>query len=318
MVYESLVALSKLFLFPGFLFIFSLALFYQWIDRKLVARFQNRQGPQYTGPFGLIQPLADLLKLLSKEYVIPDKADPFIFRLAPITLLAYCLIGMFVIPITGLSALTYFEGDIILIIVLFTLISATVFFCGWGSTGVYSIVGGVRATLQLLVFEIPLAIVIMGPAIITKSLSISEMVLWQHANTSFVFLQPIGFIIFIICLLAELEAIPFDIPIAKGEIVEGWKTEFNGRGLALITLASDIELLLSASLVTTIYLGGPTSFWIFPPILGYLVKTTFVIFLFSTLKSLFARFRLDQVLSSSWKYLVPLAIIQISLIELIK
>jgi NADH-quinone oxidoreductase subunit H len=276
MVWESLVTLSQLFLFPGFLFLFSLALFYQWVDRKAVARFQNRQGPLYTGPLGLLQPLADLFKLLSKEFVIPEKANSFIFRLAPITLLAYCLIGMFVIPIAGPRALTHFEGDIILIIILFTLISITVFFCGWGSTGVYSVVGGVRAAMQLLVFEIPLAIVIMGPAILAKSLSMSELV------------------------------------------VAGWRTEFNGRGLALVMLASDVELLLSASLVTTIYLGGPLPIWILPPIAGYIVKTTAIVFLFSTLKSLFARFRLDQVLSGSWKFLVPLAIIQIFLIELTK
>jgi NADH-quinone oxidoreductase subunit H len=318
MVWESLVTLSQLFLFPGFLFLFSLALFYQWVDRKAVARFQNRQGPLYTGPLGLLQPLADLFKLLSKEFVIPEKANSFIFRLAPITLLAYCLIGMFVIPIAGPRALTHFEGDIILIIILFTLISITVFFCGWGSTGVYSVVGGVRAAMQLLVFEIPLAIVIMGPAILAKSLSMSELVLWQHANASFAILQPIGFITFVICLLSELEVIPFDIPIAKGEIVAGWRTEFNGRGLALVILASDVELLLSASLVTTIYLGGPLPIWILPPIAGYIVKTTAIVFLFSTLKSLFARFRLDQVLSGSWKFLVPLAIIQIFLIELTK
>jgi NADH-quinone oxidoreductase subunit H len=318
MVWDALAVLGQLFLLPGFLFIFSLALFYQWVDRKVVARFQNRRGPLYTGPRGLLQPFADLLKLLSKEYVIPEKANSFIFQLAPITLLTCGLVGMFVMPITGSTALTSFEGDIVLIIVLFTMISITVFFCGWGSTGVYSIVGGVRAAMQLLVFAIPLAIVIMGPAIAAKSLSISELVVWQQVNTNFAILQPIGCIVFVTCLLAELEVIPFDMPAAKGEIVEGWKTEFNGRGLALIHLASDVKLLLSASLVTTIYLGGPAPWGLLPPILSYLGKTTLVILLFSTLKSMFARFRLDQVLSGTWKFLVPLAIVQIALLELTK
>jgi NADH-quinone oxidoreductase subunit H len=221
------------------------------------------------------------------------------------------------IPIIDAPALMHFEGDLILILVIFMLISITIFFCAWGSTGVYSILGGIRAMLQLLVFEIPLGIVVMGPAIIAKSLSLSKIVLWQQNNTNFFLIQPLGLGIFIICLLAELEVVPFDIPIAKGEIVEGWKTEFNGRGLALINLASDLELLLSASLVTTLYLGGPT-LWIIPPIFGFLIKTTSVIFLFSLLKSLFARFRLDQILRNSWEILVPISIFQIILIELFR
>lgn len=309
--------LGEIFVVPGFLFLFSLALFYQWVDRKLVARLQNRQGPRFTGIQGIFQPLADLLKLLSKEFVIPTEANALIFQAAPIFYLAICLIGMFTIPITASPALMHFEGDLILIIILFTLISITIFFCAWGSTGVYSVVGGVRAILQLLVFEIPLAIVIMGPAIIAKSLSLSTIVQWQQNNTNFIFLQPLGLLTFIICLLAELEVVPFDIPIAKGEIVAGWKTEFNGRGLALISLAIDVELLLSASLITTLYLGGPT-LWILPPILGFFIKTSGIILLFSLVKSLFARFRMDQILRNSWEILVPLSIIQITLIELFK
>ena len=291
-----LTVLGQIFVAPGFLFLFSLALFYQWFDRKLVARLQNREGPKFTAILGALQPLADLLKLLSKEFIIPKKTNALIFQLTPIFYLSICLIGMFTIPIIETPALMHFEGDLILVIILFTFISITIFFCGWGSTGVYSVVGGVRAILQLLVFEIPLAIVIMGP---------------------FILLQPLGLITFIICLLGELEVVPFDTPIAKGEIVAGWKTEFNGRGLAMISLATDMELLLSASLITTLYLGGPP-LWIFPPIIGFFVKTSGIIFLFSFLKSLFARFRMDQILRNAWKILVPISIIQIMLIQLFK
>jgi NADH-quinone oxidoreductase subunit H len=314
---SELNVLSQIFIAPGFLLLISLALFYQWLDRKLVARFQNRRGPQFTGVFGIFQPFADFVKLLSKEFIIPTKANSYLFQLTPIIYLSICFIGMFTIPIIYTPALMHFEGDLILIITIFTIISITIFFCAWGSTGVYSVIGGTRAALQLLVFEIPLGIVMMGPAIIAKSLSLSQIVGWQQNNTNFIFLQPLGLVTFIICLLAELEVIPFDIPIAKGEIVEGWKTEFNGRGLALISLGADVELLLSSSLITTLYLGGP-SLWILPPILGFLIKTTVVIFIFSLLKSLFARFRLDQILRNSWGLLVPMAIIQIILIEVLR
>jgi NADH-quinone oxidoreductase subunit H len=316
MVQEVIVTLLEILLFPGFLFLIALSLLYEWVDRKFFAKLQSRYGPLYTGPSGLLQPLADFVKLLSKEDVIPDAADKFMFSCAPIFLLSLPLLALFLIPIADLMALISFEGDLIFMMFLFTLIAVTVFIAGWSSVSRFSTVGGVRAGFQMLGYEIPLCLVMVGPAITAKTLSISQIVDWQASNTAwFVWLQPLGFSIFVLCLLAELEWIPFDIPEAETEIVAGWMTEFGGPKLALIRLGKDVELLLAASLITSLFLGGPNSLWIVPPILFFLLKTTISVILLTTLRALFARFRIDQMIAGAWKYLLPLAILQMILIQ---
>jgi NADH-quinone oxidoreductase subunit H len=317
MTLEGMMALLKILLFPGFLFLIALALFYEWVDRKFFAKLQSRYGPLYTGPSGLLQPLADFVKLLSKENLTPIAADKFVFNFAPILLLSLPLLALFLVPITDLTALISFEGDLIFLMFLFTLIAVTVFIAGWSSVSRFSTIGGVRAGFQMLGYEIPLCLAMIGPAITAKSLSISKIAGWQASNTAwFLWLQPLGFAIFVLCLLAELEWIPFDIPEAETEIVAGWMTEFAGPKLALIRLGKDVELLLAASLMTSLFLGGPTSLWMIPPIVFFLLKTTFAVILLTTLRALFARFRIDQMIAGAWKYLLPLAILQMILIQL--
>jgi len=160
-----------------------------------------------------------------------------------------------------------------------------------------------------------------GPAIAAGSLSISAIVQWQWTRWSWmVWLQPLGFIIFVICMLAELELVPFDIPEAETEIVAGWRTEFSGRKLALLRLGKDFELVLASALVASLYLGGAQPIWSVPSVIAFpitfLLKTVCVVLLFSLLRAVFARFRIDQMVSGMWKYLVPLAILQIILIQL--
>lgn len=317
MVSEEIVLLTEILLFPGFLFLIALAFFYEWVDRKLVARLQNRYGPLYTGFSGLLQPFADFVKLLSKEDITPAAAEKLMFSCVPICYLAFPLLALFLVPITDSTALVSFEGDLIFVMFLFTLIAITVFIAGWSSMNRFSTVGGVRAAFQMLGYEIPMTLVMVGPAITAKTLSISRIVGWQASDaTWFIWIQPLGFVIFVLCLLAELELIPFDIPEAETEIVAGWLTEFSGRKLALIRLGKDLELALAASLITSLYLGGPNSLWLIPPIAFFILKTTVAVIILATLRALFARFRIDQVIAGTWKYLLPLAILQIILIQL--
>ena len=317
MVQGEALILIEILLFPGFLFLIILAFFYEWINRKFYARLQNRYGPLHTGPSGLLQPLADFIKLLSKEDILPRAADKFVFNCVPIFMLSFPLLACFFVPISDLTAIISFEGDLFFLMFLFTLISITVFIAGWSSVNRFSIVGGMRAAFQMLGYEVPMTLVMVGPAIAAKTLSVSRIVGWQAHNTTwFIWLQPLGFVIFVICLLAELELTPFDIPEAETEIVAGWLTEFTGRKLALIRLGKNVELVLAASLITALYFGGPTSLWSIPSIVFFLIKTTVVVLLLTTLRALFARFRIDQTLLGAWKYLLPLAILQIILIQL--
>jgi NADH-quinone oxidoreductase subunit H len=316
MVQEPLILLVQILIFPGALFLFILAFFYEWVDRKLVARIQSRFGPLYTGPVGLLQPFADFLKLLSKEDVTPEAVNTFLFALSPILYMTFPLTALFIIPIMNQTAIVSFEGDLILVMFLYTLTIITVFLAGYCSESSFSVIGGIRAALQMLGYDIPMSLALIGPAIAAGSLSISGIVQWQSSTAVWnVFLQPIGFVTLITCMLAELEFAPFDIPEAETEIVAGWQTEFSGRKLALLRLGKDFELILASALIASLYFGGAEQVWFVPPALIFLIKTTAVLILVSFSRALFARFRIDQMISGMWKYLIPLAILQIILIQ---
>jgi NADH-quinone oxidoreductase subunit H len=271
----------------------------------------------YAGPWGVLQPLADFLKLLSKEDIMPITADTLLFSLTPIFYSALPLTAMFIIPVAGQAGLISFDGDLIFVLFIFTLIVVTIFLSGWCSMTRFSVIGGVRAALQMLGYEIPMALAMVGPAIVAKSLSISGIVKWQQSNMIWnVLLQPLGFAILVICLLAELGYVPFDIPEAETEIVAGWQTEYSGRKLALFRLGRDFELVFVSALLVSLYLGGPQQVWVVPSIVTFLIKTIAVVLLFTLLRAVFARFRIDQMISGMWKYLLPLAILQMILIQI--
>lgn len=305
----------QILVFPGILFLLILAFFYEWIDRKLFAKTQNRYGPLHTGPAGLFQPVADFVKLLAKEDIVPMVCDRIIFSAAPIIYFTLPLTALFVMPIASNTGLAAFEGDLLFVMFVFTLMIITIFLAGWSSMNRYSIIGGVRAILQMVSFEIPMGLALIGPALAAKSLCISTISQWQGTATWTVLLQPIGFGVLVICLLAELENAPFNIPEAEQEIVAGWRTEFSGKKLAMIRLGRNIELILASALIATLYLGGIQQVSFIPTPVIFLIKTIAVVLLFSFLRAIFARLRLDQSISGMWRYLLPLAILQIILIE---
>jgi len=311
--------LPGLLVYPGLMFLLALAWFYEWLDRRFFARLQNRYGPIYTGPHGLLQPLADFIKLLAKEDIEPAAVDKPLFRCVPILVPTLPLTVLFLIPISGVGAFVHFEGDLIFTIFIMSLLAILAFLGGWSSTNRFSTLGGLRAAMQTLGYEVPLAMALIGPGLVARSLSITKIVEWQASNGLWIaVLTPIGFGIAVLAMLAELEKIPFDIPEAETEIVAGWQTEFSGRKLALMRLALDLELVLAAGLITALFLGGPSGPIPFiPNIVWFLVKTTFVVLILTNLRALFARFRIDQMVSGSWKYLVPLAVIQILILQLL-
>jgi len=318
MVQQALIFLVETLIFPGFLFAIGLGFFSEWVLRKFVARIQNRMGPTYTGYGGILQPIADFFKLLGKEDIEPAYADKFFFKLVPLLYLALPLTALLIIPMLGSQAVISFEGDLVFLAFIFTMISLVVFIGGLLSGSIFSIVGGVRAATQLLGYEIPFLLALFGPAIPASSLSLSKITAWQQQNLAWgLWTQPIGFGVFVVGLLAELELVPFDIPEAETEIVAGWSVEFTGRRLALIRLGKDIELVVASALIADLYLGGPQPIGMIPPIIAFLIKMFAALLLLAYLKTLFARFRIDQVLGGMWKYLIPAAIIQFLLIKLI-
>jgi NADH-quinone oxidoreductase subunit H len=231
--WEAAVGAVELLIFPGLIFIFWLALFYEWIDRKFYAKLQYRYGPLHTGPKGFLQPFADFVKLLAKEDIVPAAADRFLFTLSPIIVFALALFALFYVPIVPLVrdvAFGSFEGDILLVIFVLTMIALIKFLGGWGSVNRFSTVGSVRLAFQLLGYEIPLAIALLTAAMATGTLNISLIAQRVSSNAIIATALLPALAISVICFQAELERIPFDIPEAEQEIVAGWLTEFSGRG----------------------------------------------------------------------------------------
>ena len=307
----------QLIIFPGILTFIVLGFFYEWLNRKFIAKTQYRYGPLMTGPLGLFQPIADFIKLLAKDDFTPKAANKWIFAIVPILVVAVPLNLLFYIPMISLDALVMFEGDLLLILVMTTILGLLVFIGAWASTSRFSIIGGVRTGIQMLSYEIPIALVLAGNAITAQSLSLTGIVQWQASEIWLIFLQPLGFIILTICLLAELQRRPFDLPKAETELVAGWKTEYSGRKLALLRLGDNLELVFAGSLLTTLFLGGPAGPAPIPPFGWFIIKLTLVILLLSNLEAIFARFRIDQVTKGIWKYLIPLALVQLMFIQFI-
>lgn len=310
--------------FPGAVFILLISLFYEWVDRKLYARFQNRVGPHLTGPFGLFQPVADFIKLLSKEDIVPMAADRFLFTLTPILAPALILLACMFLPITGPSGIISFNGDLIIVIALLSIYMITVYLAGEGSNNRLASIGAERAALQLIGYEIPLTLSLLSAAIAAGSLSISGIVQAQAERGLWLIAGPqiIGFAIFVITAQAEMERIPFDIPEAEQEIVAGWEVEYSGRRLALFRLSKDLELFLLSGLGAAIFLGGPIGPIIpgLEPVLYtvyFILKSLIVLAIFTLVRALFARLRIDQMILFSWRYLMPLAMILIILTEVI-
>ena len=323
-----LLTTIQVILFPGLSFILTYTLYAQWLSRKTVARLQNRIGPMHTGWKGILQPLADFIKLLVKEDITPTAATASIFNYAPLLIFAIPLAATFLIPIQSITSLwgydpvAAFEGDLIMVLFLMSITVLAVFLGGWSSGNLFGAVGATRVALMMLAYEIPLGLVAIGPAIMAKSLSIVNIVEWQVASVQSFLAAPtlpgvllgivmiIGFAIYSICLLAELEMRPFDMSEAETEIVHGWQVEYSGKKLALLNAGHDVKMVLAAGLLTSLFLGGPTG-PVLPPAVWFILKTSFCVLILSNLTALFARFRIDQLVKGAWKYLVPLAVLQV-------
>jgi len=294
-----------LLIFPGFLFLSSYGILLEWIDRKLYAKFQNRVGPP------LYQPLADFFKLFLKEEIYPEKADKWVFTLAPVFATAAVLTSFLYIPIWKNDAIYLFEGDLIVVIYLLTVPTLAFFLGAWSSSSPFAIVGSVRVVTQLFAYEAPLLVALIAPAIPARTWSISGISAYFTEHPALIPVNIIGFVVALITLQGKLERIPFDIPEAETEIAAGSFAEYSGRSLALIRLTMSMELVVGAALLSAVLLGGSLGTGGFRGLLVFFVKTGVIVFLLALMKSVLARVRIDQMISFCWKYLVPLSLVQL-------
>lgn len=313
-----LPGLVYVFLFPGFVFLVMYALFFEFLDRKISARMQNRVGP----PF--VQPFADFIKMLGKEVIDIDGVDRQVFDAAPVVALAAVMTAFLYVPVFGASPFG-FQGDLILVLYLLTIPTVILFVLGWLSRNIFSSIGGVRVITQMFIYEVPFFLALLTPALMAGTWSISEIVQWQQQNLWFMFLQPIGFIVALICLQAKLERPPFDIPEAETEIVAGPWTELTGRRLALMHLVKDVSLVTGSALVAALFLGGPVLPWVINPLwLGtiagfflFIIKTLGVLLVLSSIKVATGRIRIDQLNTIGWKYIASAALVQVAIVLII-
>jgi len=300
-----LTDLFHIAIFPGFLFLVISGFIAETIDRKMYARLQNRMGPPW------FQPVADFLKLIGKEELYPCEADVPVVRLMPIVALTCVVTAFLYIPLSGVKALYSFEGDIIVIIYLLTIPTISYFLGGWYSRSVYSMLGAVRAIIQLFAYEVPLFLAILAPTILANTWSLSRMAEFYSQHPLLCCFNIIGFMISIISLMGKLEKTPFDIPEAETEIVAGSFTEYSGRMLALFKVSINVETIVGAALVAAVFLPfGFNSGWIIGSV-SFVLKILFIIFLMTLIRTIVARLRIDQMIDLCWRFFAPFALLQV-------
>jgi len=313
-IYEAktmLLSLFNILVFPGFIFLMAFGMLVEYIDRKLHARLQNRVGPPW------FQPSADFLKLVGKEDFIPEEADKVMFTIMPIIALAANVTTFFYVPVWAAQSLFSFQGDVIVVLYLLTIPTLTFFLAGWYSTSMYSTIGAVRSITQLFAYEVPLFLSILAAALLANTWSLSGMTVFYSKHPLYCLANIIGFGVSLVALLSKLEKVPFDIPEAETEIVAGSFTEYSGKSLAFFRLAIDIEMVVGAALLAAVYLPfGMVNAGVFFGTILFMVKVIFIVCLLTLARSVFARLRIDQMVNFFWKYVAPLAFLQL-LIDLV-
>ncbi len=289
-------------------FVLLLVMGYIWIERRGMGRMQARLGPNRTGPFGLLQPVADAIKVLLKEDIIPARGDKLVHWLAPVVAFTPALLIFAVVPFQEGAVLADLNIGILYVVAISSVSTVGIFMAGWGSNNKYSLLGAMRNVAAVVSYEIPLVLSIVGVVIIAGSLSLNQIVLAQ--DIPFILLQPLGFLLFFIGGCAEINRSPFDLMEADSELVAGFHTEYSGMKFALFYLAEYAEALAISAIITTLFLGG----WrgpLLPPWLWFLLKVIAVFFVMVWTRTTFPRLRIDQLMALAWKFLLPLALINL-------
>lgn len=308
-----------------------------YAERKVSAFVQNRYGPNRVGPQGLLQPLVDVIKLLMKEDIVPEKANKFIHALAPGISIVVSLSTFAVIPFG--DTITLFGRTIQLqianvnigILYILALLSLGVYgvtLSGWSSNNKYSLLGGLRSSAQMISYELSMGIAVLGIIIINGTLELNQIVQNQYGWQWNIILQPVGFIIFLVASFAETNRAPFDLPEAEQELVGGYHTEYSSMKFAMFFLAEYAAMIIASAVITTLYLGG----WQFPylqtfglpdivvsivQVLTFSLKVVALVFFFIWVRWTLPRFRYDQLMDLGWKVMLPIALLNLFVTALV-
>jgi len=293
-----------------FVFVITGVLFFIWYERRGLGRLQLRPGPNRAGPFGLLQPLADAIKVLLKEDIVPALADKPVHFLAPLVAFVPAIAVFAVIPFGDGALLADLNIGILYIMAVSSVIVIGIFMAGWASSNKYSLLGAMRTIAQEVSYEIPLVLSILGAVMLAGSLSLNDIVRAQ--NAPFILLQPLGFLIYMTAAMAEINRTPFDLLEADSEIIAGFQTEYSGMKFGLFYLTEYAETLSVSAIASTLFLGG----WAGPILPGFLWLIIKIVAVFSFImwvRATFPRLRIDQVMAFGWKFLLPLALLNLLL-----
>ena len=289
------------------------------LERRLLAKFQLRVGPDRVGPFGLLQPLADGVKLIFKENFIPGGADPLVYQVAPLISAVAALFVYAVLPIGPPIQLfgreiTLYVADVNVAILLVLGASSVgvygIILGGWASDNKYAILGGLRSSAQVISYELVMGLAVIGVVLVGNSLSLVEIVRAQ-AHGWFILKQPLAFVLFMIASFAETNRAPFDLPESEQELIAGFQTEYGGFKFAMFYLAEYIGIITAGALVTTLFLGGWQGPWLWP-FLWFAIKVFAVVCFFILVRATLPRLRYDQLMGFGWKVLIPLGVLNLA------
>ncbi len=287
-----------------------------YMERKVAADMQLRWGPMHVGWHGVLQLIADSVKLLSKEDIFPRNADRWIFRLAPVLVFLPAFIGLMVMPIGPHLVVQDLNVGLLYVLAVPAIGVAGVIMAGFGSYNKYAILGSLRSAAQMVSYEVPRALSILGVVMIAGSAKLTAIVGTQHAW--YIFLQPIGFVVFLVSTLAETNRVPFDLPETESELVNGYHTEYSGTRFLFFLFGEYIALIAGSALAVVLFLGGwhgPGPEFLAP--VWFLIKMFAIIYLAMWIRWTLPRFRIDQVMDLGWKVLLPLALLNVLITGLI-
>ena len=289
-----------------------------WVERKLLGRLQVRYGPNRAGRFGLLQPLADLIKLVTKEDTVPAGAEKTIFLLAPAIVGTTAMLIFAVIPFGSSLILwgrpipmviTDLNVALLFVVALSSLGVYGVALGGWASNSKYSLLGGIRGAAQMISYELSFGLSLVPVVMLTRSFSLVDIVNAQ-TRYPFILVQPVSFLIFFVSAVAEIKRIPFDLPEAENELVAGYHTEYSGMRFGLFFLGEYITLIVLGGLVAVFFLGGWRGPFL-PPIIWFTLKVLVIVFVMIWIRGTLPRLRYDQLMSLGWKVLIPIALLNI-------
>lgn len=280
-----------------------------WLERRLLGLWQDRYGPNRVGPFGLLQPLADMIKIFTKEDWIPSFADRPVFVIAPAIILVTVLLSFAVIPFSPGAVIANMNVGLLFFLAMSSMGAYNVILAGWASNSKYSLLGGLRASAQMLSYEVFMGLSLMGTVMLAGSFNLTEIVEAQRGMW-FVIPQFLGLMLFLIAGLAETHRLPFDLPEAESELIAGFHSEYSSMKFGMFFVGEYLGIVLISSMVTVFFLGGWLGPWL-PGFVWFVLKTLLLITVFIFCRAALPRPRFDQLMSWGWKFMLPLSLLNL-------